>query len=155
MTETSAVRSIARFPGGKKPDTGIVTEKGKPGRISDREALWDFLLRVRPDLSHTAEESQEEIEMKNVELKSLYGVLRDYAKSCITQMKAEVQSDPTLSTKTWGMHSRELKMKYILALEALARRGKIGLDQCLDHWGAERLLASVAHNTLGEKVRKL
>ncbi|KAG2191769.1 hypothetical protein INT47_010344 [Mucor saturninus] len=93
-SQTSAVKRIARFPEGKKSDTGIVTEKGKP----------------------------------------------------------EVQLNPILSTKTWGMHSRELKMKYILALEALARRGKIGLDQCLDHWGAERLLASVAHNTLGEKL---
>ena len=119
---------------------------------SDRQALWDFILCIRPEFKASPTDSLKEEETKIEQVKSLLSILRGYAKTCFQELKFEVLKNPDLVDCTWGMLSTDLRLKYIVLLEKLARKSKIELDTCQNRWGAERLLANAAHNSLGKKV---
>ncbi|KAI7882287.1 uncharacterized protein EV154DRAFT_485612 [Mucor mucedo] len=78
------------------------------------------------------------------------GALDDHAKTCLGELKIEISQNSVLINCTWGKLSRDIKMKCIIMLERLTKKGKIDFDRCQDYWGAERLLANVAHNRLGK-----
>lgn len=136
-------RNIARFPFGKPKNNT---------QPSYKVSIIDFLKISKPELKATKDDSLNDIKLKDDQLNSLFNLLKDYAKMCFSELKMEISTNSEYKGKTWGKLPVELKTRYIVALENLAVKGGINLNQCQDRWAADRLMANIAHNQLGAKV---